>query len=481
MPARFPLYAKILGWFFLNLLVLVTLFLLLLNAQYHFDLGWVFTTAARQRVNAMRDLIVGELNTTRPDEWDRVIESFSDAYNIRLALLDENGAPLIGAVDPLAPEVRAQILESAAERNHRVEAFLRTTKPSRYWLLVSAQPDNPEAGGPMNVLLVAESNSVTVGGLVMDLRLGWMLALGSALLSILLWLPLLRGMTRCIRQMTDATERIANGQFDVRVPARRHDELGDLAEAINQMGLRLDGFVKGQRRFLGDVAHELCSPLSRLQITLGIIEQRADERQKVYAALAIEKASQISQLVNELLVFSKASFGGPIVHIEPVSVSAAIEEAMHHEKAEGATIEPSVPEDLFVMAGAELLVRALSNLLRNAIRYGADAGPIRIRAGREEDWITITITDCGPGVPEADLQRIFDAFYRVDASRNRQTGGSGLGLAIVRTCIASCNGSVTASNRLPHGLSVQVRLPAAASPPAPSKPHASLAARALAS
>jgi two-component system sensor histidine kinase CpxA len=279
MGARFPLYAKILSWFFLNLLVLIAVFLLLVNAQFRFDLGWVFATAARQRVNAMRDLIVGELNTTRPDDWERVIESFSDAYNVRLALLDENGAPLIGAVDALAPEVRARIMQAEAEKNHDVEAFLRTTNPSRYWLLVSAQPDNLEAGGPMHVLLVAESNSVTLGGLIMDLRLGWLLALGSALFSIIFWLPLLRGMTRSIRQMTDATERIAMGHFDVRVPARRRDELGVLAGAINRMGLRLDGLVKGQTRFLGDVAHELCSPLSRLQMALGIIEQRADARQ----------------------------------------------------------------------------------------------------------------------------------------------------------------------------------------------------------
>jgi two-component system sensor histidine kinase CpxA len=228
------------------------------------------------------------------------------------------------------------------------------------------------------------------------------------------------------------------------------------------MALRLDGFVKGQNRFLGDVAHELCSPLSRLQMALGIIEQRADERQRVYAALAIEKASQISELVNELLTFSKASFGGPTVEIQPLPVSAAIDEAIQREKTEGVRIEATVAGDLVVMADPELLVRALSNLLRNAIRYGADAGPVEIHAAREEDTVAIIIADSGAGVPEAELEKIFDAFYRVDASRNRQTGGSGLGLAIVRTCIESCNGSVTAENRLPHGLAVKVHLPAAA-------------------
>ena len=458
MRPRFPLYAKILGWFFLNLLVLAVVFSLLVFAQFRFDLGWVFSATARQRVNAMRDVIVGDLNTTRPDEWEHVLESFSDAYQVKLALFDEKGTRLLGAADELPPEVRAQVLRSSAENGGRVEDFLRTMHPSRYWLVVSAQPDNLEAGGPMRVLLVAEANSVTVGGLIMDLRLWWLLALGSALFSVLFWLPLLRGMTRSIGQMTDATKRLAEGQFDVRIPSRRLDELGVLAEAINQMGGRLDGFVNGQRRFLGDVAHELCSPLARLQMALGIIEQRADEKQKTYAVMAIEKASQISALVNELLEFSKASLGGPAVTIQPVPVSAAVDEAIQYEKTESAKIETDIPAGLYVQADTELLVRALSNLLRNAIRYGGDAGPIEIRAVPHQDKVAITISDHGPGVPEEELPKIFDAFYRVDASRNRQTGGSGLGLAIVRTCIDSCNGSVTAENRQPHGLKVRVEL-----------------------
>jgi len=474
MRARFPLYAKILGWFFLNLLVLIFVFLLLVNAQFRFDLGWVFATAARERVNAMRDLVVSELNNTPPDEWDGVLDSFSDAYKFQLALFDENGERLIGAADPLPPEVRLRVIQSVTEKDHNVEAFLRTTNPSRYWLLVSADPDNIQAGGPMHVVLVAEANSVTAGGLIVDLRLWWQLALGSALFSVIFWLPLLRGMTRSIGQMTDATKQIAEGRFDVRVPANRSDELGLLAEAINQMGLRLDGFVKGQNRFLGDVAHELCSPLSRLQMALGIIEQRADSRQKLYAALAIEKASQISELVNQLLTFSKASFGGPTIHIQPVPLLPAVEEAIQLEKTDSAVIDSIIPADIIVSADPELLIRALSNLLRNAIRYGAESGPIRILAARRPDHILITVTDSGPGVPEAELPKIFDAFYRVDASRNRQTGGSGLGLAIVKSCVDSCNGSIIAENRFPHGLAIHVTLPAAVldTPQAPLQPLA---------
>lgn len=471
MKARFPLYLKILGWFFMNLLMLVLISILLFNAQFRFDLDWVFTTAARQRVDAMRDLVVGELNSSWPEEWQGVLQTFGDAYKVKLALYDENGERLIGATDPLPAQVSARIGRGVAEKNRNVHDFLRTTNPSRYWLMVSAEPDNLVAG-PMHVILLAEGNSISVGGLIVDLRLGWELGLAGALFSVIFWLPLLRGMTRSIREMTEATKRIAEGQFDVRLAPKRHDELGVLADAINQMGLRLDGFVKGQSRFLGDVAHELCSPLARLQMALGIIEQRSDAKQMAYATLALEKASQISQLVNELLAFSKASFGGPTVHIEPVNVNAAVEEAIRHERTDAAKIVTEVPLELVASADPDLLVRALSNLLRNAIRYGAEAGPIRIRAARRQDGILITIADSGPGVPEAELAKIFDAFYRVDTSRTRKTGGSGLGLAIVRACIDACGGSVTAENRPPHGLAVNIQLHAApASQPTPKPDH----------
>jgi len=454
MRARLPLSAKILLWFFLNLALLAAVFILLFNAQFRFDLDWVLASNASQRVDAMRELIIGELNTTAPDEWDRVIGRFSDAYHVRLSLFDDRGAHLIGTTDELPPEVRQHF------RGETGRAFLHTAKPARYWLLVSARLDNPEVGGPMRAVLVLESNSLSVGGLIFDFSLWLRLALGAVALSVLFWLPLLHGITRSIRQMTEATRHIAEGRFDARVSTRRLDELGLLAEAINQMAGRLDGFVKDQKRFLGDVAHELCSPLARLQMALGILEQRAGQGQETYAKAASEKAAHIAMLVNDLLAFSKASFGAPAVWLQPVGVLEAAREAVRREAGEPAQVVVEIPGDLKVTADPALLIRALSNLLRNALRHAAHAAPITLRAARENATATITVADQGPGVPEEELSKIFDAFYRVDASRTRQTGGTGLGLAIVRTCIDSCEGSVTARNRQPHGLEVVIQLPA---------------------
>lgn len=454
MTIRLPLSAKILIWFFLNLTILAAVFVLLFKAQFQFDLDWIFSSSAGQRVEAVRELIVGELNSRAPDEWGSVLERFGEAYNIHFSLFEPNGELLLGTAGELPPQVRDRLLRSGAPPR----AFLRTDRPARYWLLLHAELDNFQVGGPMRLTLVGEARSLSMGGLVIDPWPWLCLAAGAAAFSVLFWLPLLRGITRCIRQMTQTTRQIADGRFEVRVEARRGDELGSLSESINQMAARLNGFVEGQKRFLGDIAHELCSPLARLQMTLGIMEQRAGPEQIGPARSALAKAAQIGELVNELLAFSRASFGARAVELQPLDVRQCAQAAAEREGAE-ARIDIAGP--LEILADETLLVRALGNLIRNAVRHGGPGVPVTISAVREGDRVLIRVADSGPGVPEEELPKLFDAFYRIDRARTRETGGVGLGLTIVKTCVESCGGGVTARNRAPRGLEVTLDLPAA--------------------
>jgi two-component system sensor histidine kinase CpxA len=134
-----------------------------------------------------------------------------------------------------------------------------------------------------------------------------------------------------------------------------------------------------------------------------------------------------------------------------------VDEAIRRERTDTAEVRANLG-DIHVSADRDLLVRAIANLLRNAIRYAASAGPITITAMPQGREVLLTVADQGPGVPEEELPRIFDAFYRTDPARTRETGGTGLGLAIVKTCIESCGGTVSARNRQPHGLEVTVTL-----------------------
>jgi two-component system sensor histidine kinase CpxA len=144
-------------------------------------------------------------------------------------------------------------------------------------------------------------------------------------------------------------------------------------------------------------------------------------------------------------------------------VAEAVQTAVRRECSDGFDIRVDIDSSMLVQANPEYLVRSVSNILRNAVRYGGDHGAIRVAAHQESGRVRISIADSGPGVPEDALDKIFTPFYRLDDSRDRRTGGTGLGLAIVRSWIEACGGTVECRNRVPNGLQVQICLPAAVS------------------
>jgi two-component system sensor histidine kinase CpxA len=310
-------------------------------------------------------------------------------------------------------------------------------------------------------VLIIRSDSLNAGGLFFDVQ-PWLLAGGGMVLaSALFWLPFVRRITRSLSRMTEATHRIADGNFDVKIERRTRDELGSLAGSINRMAVRLDGFVSGQKRFLGDIAHELCAPLARIQVALGILEERAGDEHQAAISDVREEADQMSSLVNELLAFSKASLDAQDIRRTDVDVCAVAERAVRREAGGSSKVAVEAAGDLRVVADANLLERALANLIRNALRHSGGSG-IELTAWREgAEEVVISIADSGPGVPEQALAKIFDPFFRLDASRSRETGGAGLGLAIVKSCVELCGGSVSCRNRQPSGLEVLLRLKSA--------------------
>ena len=166
----------------------------------------------------------------------------------------------------------------------------------------------------------------------------------------------------------------------------------------------------------------------------------------------------MSALVNELLSFSRAGIAGIDVKLSEVNLRSVVDRAIEREATAESEVVAVVDDTISVIAEPEYLFRAISNLIRNAIRYAGHAGQISIAVTTYGDKVFVTVADQGPGVPPDAVEEIFTPFYRLDPSRNEETGGVGLGLAIVKSCVESCRGTVKCRNRKPHGLEVEIEL-----------------------
>jgi two-component system, OmpR family, sensor histidine kinase CpxA len=456
MKNRTPLSAKILSLALWNLLLLGVTLVGLAGIQLQ-NLSSLLLAPTRDRVLADARLLALELTQTPESARDQLLEKHTRARGVTYHLYSSQGLHVAGPPLMLPPIVHARVIQNSLDESF----FVTTHNPTGYWVGVRIPIGSPGGEDPLRGVLVLTSNSLLGNAYFLDLALVGLVLLIVILISVACWLPLIHGLTRGLSQISHAAGQIAEGHFDVKVPAERHDELGQLGASINQMAGRLAGFVQGQKRFLGDIAHELCSPIARAQFALGILEQRADEAQLAHVNDVREEVEHMSALVAELLSFSKAGMQPTQVRRMPVCLAETVRSAVARESNGAVHVEVLVGDELKVLADPDYLFRSLSNLIRNSIRYAGDSGPICISAQAEENDVLITVTDLGPGLPHEALEEIFTPFYRPEPARARETGGTGLGLAIVKSCIEACKGTVRCCNREPHGLAVEIRLAAA--------------------
>jgi two-component system, OmpR family, sensor histidine kinase CpxA len=479
-PFRISLFTRTIVWFFLNLLFIAVLLWLISLSSWWARLPNSPRFDANRRIVSIASLLVEELRNKTTAERDAILQRYSDAYQVQFSVYDnDTGNHLGGDATPLPDAMLAEIRRPPpGPRPESGEAMpprsanlppnvlnifsVTTDNPRRYWLGARVPIFNQNNAERIRATLFVSSDSISGNGLFFD-PYPWLL-LGGVIVaaSILFWLPFVGHLTRFIAQMTRATEQIAEEHFDVRVNERRTDELGRLGKAINHMAMRLSGFVTGQRRFLGDISHELNTPLARMQFALAILEDRVPSEQRRYVTDVQEEVQLMSKLASELLDYSKAGLKAHAVKLESVNLHDLAQQVVARETAgrEEAAIALHIDQTLVVQANAALLARALGNVLRNALHYASAAGPITLSAQTDEAQVALHVIDYGPGVPAAALDKLFDPFYRLETDRARETGGTGLGLAIVKSCVEACQGSVTARNRLPHGLEVIFTLPA---------------------
>ena len=480
-----PLSMRILLVAALNVGILSAVFIVFLHAQLQPEFDSFLMAGARARIASLTTLVTADLVSADVPRWNDVLQRHSNRYGLTLLLYRNTGEQLAGPPTLLPAEVdvrmprfgppplppngapfpppvlqRGPISHLNPPPGPVGPPFLVLTHSKmKYWVGVRMPLiATPEDESLRSVLMLVTPAFFT-NPFFFEIKQWLAMAAAAVIISVLCWLPLVRGLTRSIADMMRATSRISEGRFDVGVRTARGDELGGLGVSINRMAHRLKTLTEGRKRFLGDVAHELGSPIARMRLAVEILERKARTDTQARIDDLKEDIELMSQLTDELLQFARAETTREPVALVRTNVVEAVQTAIQRESAEGA-VHVAVDPSFCVQANTEFLIRSLANVLRNAVRYAGHRGPIRVSANRRNDLVVIRVTDSGPGVPEDSLDKIFAPFYRIDDARDRQTGGTGLGLAIVRTYIEACGGTVECRNRHPSGLEVRIQLPA---------------------
>ncbi len=467
---RFPLYSKILLWFLVNLWVVVVIGLFYARVTFRPGLDMLLNGPAGAQIELLAVHLTDTLITRPQDEWNAVLRDYHADKGVTFTLFTSDGRQLLGERVDVPDEVQKRLIDKREpetrlrppgrpEHDIRMQPrkprfMLRSESPTRYWSGMHLDTMYGADGlwHPLTMVMIADG--VTANGLLFEWWPWIAVLLMGVGASALIWIPIVGGITRAIRRTNEASKRIAAGQFDVRLQDHRMDELGELATSVNTMAAQLGEYVAQQRRITADVAHELCSPIARMQMALGVIGQRGTPEQASYISKLDHELQHMAKLVEEVLAFSKTEMLRDNEASETFELSELIQSVIAREAPETPVHTELKKLTLCTLRGA--LDRAIGNVLRNAVRYASD---ITIRATTAPGTVTIRVEDRGPGVSEHALPRLFEAFYRPDAARGRNAGGSGLGLAITRRCVTACGGTVTARNHEGGGLMVEMVVP----------------------
>ena len=268
-----------------------------------------------------------------------------------------------------------------------------------------------------------------------------------------------------IRRMQEGARALAGERLGVRVSAGldgRKDEVAVLAREFDAMADRLRANRSALTRLLGDISHELRSPLARMRLALGLARQPSADNARQLDRMERE-IERLDVLISQVLKLARLNGTDIPFEREPFDVDEMIDEvvrdAAFEGTAKGCKVQTVGAAHSVVSGNRELLRSAIENVLRNAVRYSPQGAPVEVAVERGTAGLTISVRDRGPGVPAGELERIFEPFYRVAESRDRDSGGEGIGLAITSQVMKAHGGTARADNRAGGGFEVQLNLP----------------------
>jgi len=283
--------------------------------------------------------------------------------------------------------------------------------------------------------------------------------LAAAVVSVLL----ARYLSSPIVRLQKASRSLAAGALETRVGApftRRGDEVGTLARDFDAMAERIQALVTAKETLLRDVSHELRSPLARIRMALALAQRRAGAESQPDLARIEREAERLDALVGQVMTLTRLRTTDT-PRRDMLRLDSLVGEVVDDARFEypESQVDYATGREVSLRGDADGLKSAIENVVRNALIYGDRSKPIQVRLDTDSKTATVRVLDSGPGVPEAELKRIFEPFYRTDKSRDHRQDGQGIGLAITARVTELHGGTVTAANRAEGGLEIALELP----------------------
>ncbi|MEY8198378.1 MAG: ATP-binding protein, partial [Colwellia sp.] len=280
------------------------------------------------------------------------------------------------------------------------------------------------------------------------------------------WL-LAKSFTKPLIAIQKATENIGEGKLATRITKfdQRSDEFGTLARSFNQMAEQLENNITAHQRLLGDVSHELRSPLTRLQLAVALAEKNMGnnvEQQKHLNRCETE-VERLDEMIADVLTLSRLEHNQNIFSADDIDLSIlvaqVVNDCQYFATSKSVTIDLKAQANCVLLADSKLLASAISNVLNNAVKYSPNNQVVTVELKQQDNQIKLSISDQGSGVPNEMLEKLFTPFFRVADGRERSSGGTGLGLAIAKQAIIFHQGEIVAQNQVSSGLKVIITLP----------------------
>ncbi|WP_068617325.1 sensor histidine kinase [Paenibacillus tuaregi] len=298
-----------------------------------------------------------------------------------------------------------------------------------------------------------------------ELRIFFALIGGLAVVfSVAAMLLSTRYLVKPITRLTEATKRIAQGSYDMVLPVRRRDEIGQLAKHFSTMSRELERAEQARQEFVANVSHEIQSPLTSIQGFAEALLNRDLPREEYehYASIINEESRHLSILSKQLLLLSSLDQASEGLHKKKFNLRSQLRQVvqvMEWQLGEkDIALKFEVPADIEVSGDEVLLSQVWMNLVSNAVKYIPEGRSIHLKADLTGDRCVVRVTDTGDGIAEDQLPYLFDRFYRVDRARERASGSSGLGLSIVKKIVSLHEGTIEVESSS-SGTTFKVSLP----------------------